>query len=325
MTYVPPFIHQEASQCTMTAALMAANVAHVGRLDPTQAAVRELAAASGLAKIPPKGYTTRHMMKALAVQFGLNVNHVGYSPETWRARLASGWAGLIAVEYPRLPAKLRLDPDFTGGHRLLVIGYDGATDETYVVDPILREGDFRLEPVPVPRIHRAQGHFADWQVWVREGQALPPSIVPTRVFDEPITVNLTKGKTYTFFHKRLPGRKQERIAGPESQVEVDRRGRRVDSGGGAADEPLYRVVDGSFPALRGWWIRAGDGLVVEEPGIVAAVPGEVDTTYLEGYAAGIAEERARWEEWSQEGPATDGPTLLAGHPDDGVGEGLAND
>jgi hypothetical protein len=324
-TYFPPFVHQEPSQCTMTAALMAANVAYLGALPPTADEVRSLALASGEPAIPDKGYTTRHMMAALGRRYDLDVQNVALGLPQWRNRLARGWVGCLAVEYPLMPDAFRLDKDFTGGHRLVIVGYDEATDSTRLLDPIAQGARHRGVDIPVEELYPAMGHFSGWQVWLREGQAVRTTVRIERVFEPPATVTLKGNGTrkFRFLEKARPGFPVVRTPDADVTLQVDARGRfrragqDLDPGG----PPLLRVAGGERAGLVGLWLEATDGVKLDGEAPEAAIAGE--GTFAEGYLAGIADERERWEAWLARTPADEGPGPLTEEaPDLGVGKGL---
>src|SRR4051794_21373812 len=140
-TYFPPSIHQRPNQCTMTAAVMGANIALAGTITATPDEAVALARDSGTPVLPPHGYTTDHMLTALRTRYGLDLFSANVPIEAWRRRLGNRGAAIIAVHYPDLPAELQaLAPGFQGGHRMLVVGYDAKQDTTNLMDPLRPAG-----------------------------------------------------------------------------------------------------------------------------------------------------------------------------------------
>jgi len=328
--YFPPFVHQPPSLCTMTSALMAANVARVGMLPATQAEVKALAADSGHG-LPPDGYSTRDMMRALGKRYGLAVDNETVSLDGWRSRLSNGWVGVLAVRFPRMPEQFtRRAPSFTGGHRIVIAGYRPKKDTTLVIDPLAPTGAEAGQEVEIGTLYPAMEDWVAWQVWLKEAEAVLTTLVIRLRFDPPRTATLRGDgqRRFKLWNESRPGL-PERVLRPPADLtlEVDAKGqfRQGDDDLEPSGGPFMRIAGGEHDGL---WLRAGANIEVdlsaerEEGGLV-------DDRFEEGFAAGIASERASWNQWLGGAPAEvavgagrGSRRRARGTGDDGIGEGL---
>jgi hypothetical protein len=125
-------------------------------------------------------------------------------------------------------------------------------------------------------------------------------------------------------HRKLPGVPLEIRPDRAITLRLDRRGRRRRADG-PFGRAVHRVAGGERPDLVGWWIELPAGISIDEPAPTGPIDanGEPGETYLDGYLAGIAEERARWEEWLASGPPDTGAgPAVAIAEDAGIGKGL---
>jgi len=173
-TYFPPYANERFGNppywsCTFTSLLNGLNVGWLGRWPATPGEIRALAKASG--DVDTRGGSrSSHMIAAMRVRHGKKMAIESLRPELVKRRLSSGWAMVAGVTYGALPeAYRRPSPRFKGGHRVVLIGWDG--DRTRLLDPMQkRDSTFAGQWIRWSDFEPAW--WSAEQLWFQEGMFL---------------------------------------------------------------------------------------------------------------------------------------------------------
>ena len=260
-TYFPPFIDERFYgkatfpkdkqffwSCTFAALLNTANVGFLGSKINSHAEVQRLADASGDTTLSG-GANTDQMLTAFRNRYGLPLDVDPVDRNEARRRLATGYALVVGI----IPAKF--DPAFyvgitakTGGHRITLLGMNGARTATRILDPM------------VPAVPGYEGRWIPWsvvekaqmkatQVWIREGQFLATKPIVITQFRPSRRFGVAAGTTVVAFDPDSPTAVADRqLFGEASGARFDALVK-VQQADGTSVGPFLRVVSGRFQGL----------------------------------------------------------------------------
>jgi hypothetical protein len=323
-TYFPPFVNERFDgppwwACTFTALLNGANVGFLGSKPATHQEIRALAVASGDVDLNG-GSRSSHMVRAMRVRYGQQVQLERLTPRRAQERLASGWALVAAVTYGSLPKHYRRwSPRFKKGHRVTLIGWDQG--RTMLLDPLATAGaSYAGEPIRWRDFEPAW--WSGEQLWFAEGMFTRAPTV--RVLEEvPEGIwRLTAGSRLVARLGRKPQVVARDVRVPERKVGRFDALVELVSASGKVSGPYLRMSSGSLTgmlvpaAMKGLTTTSRSGPTVAavsakpkpkaptapKPQQAAkAVPADPKQAFLEG-------RRAEWRRLSEElGPVVNLP------------------
>ena len=136
------------------------------------------------------GTDIHDLQRALFHGYGVQFSTGSLTPRQLKQLLGAGYGAVIQGNYGQIPAQLRLQPSFTGGHAIYLDGfYPGSGDipaAYYVIDPIGRGSSYRGGWWPASVVDAFGLAFGGGTqipaAWVfPPGGAPPPIVVPPDV------------------------------------------------------------------------------------------------------------------------------------------------